>query len=155
MRNRASREQVDVHNVPIDRVPHVRGEGAPEVTHEIIHLNERGCGSWVQHIRIRRRRRYTGGRNIVQVFCKAPGTVPEVEIFDLREDNRGLDHQDERIGLAHRMSEQDMWIVEPLSFLGEHKHLLSVGGQYIPGSEYLARCLPLAQIGLLAAGEVG
>ena len=47
--NRASREQVSIHDIPIDRVPHVRGERAPEAAHEVIHLNECRGRSWVQH----------------------------------------------------------------------------------------------------------
>ena len=125
--NRASREQVNVHNIPIDRVPHVGGERAPEAAHEVIDLNERRSRPWVQHIRVRCPRRHTGGRSVIQVFCKVPSAVSEVEVFHLGEDDRSFDHQNERVGLALRVGKQDMWIVKPLSFLGENEHLSSVG----------------------------
>ena len=64
------------------------------------------------------------GRSIVWVFCKVPSPVPKVKILDFREDDRGLDRQDERINLALWMGEQDVRIVEPLSILCLHKHLL-------------------------------
>lgn len=38
--NRAGREQMYIHNIPINRVPHVRGERTPETAHEAIHLDE-------------------------------------------------------------------------------------------------------------------
>ena len=125
--NRASSEQVDIHEVPIDRVPHVRGERAPEVAHQTIHLNERRGRPWVQHPRIRRLAWVIGGRSVVHVFCKVPSTESEVKIFDLREDDRGLDHQNERIGLTLGVSEQDLRVVEPLPFFGKYEHLSPMG----------------------------
>ena len=127
MGNCASREQVDIHDVPIDRVPHVRGERAPEAAHKVFHLDERRGRPWVQHLRIRRPAWEVAGRSVVQVFCKIPSTESEVKTFDLREDDRGLDHQNEGIGLALRMGEQDSRVVEPLPFLREYKHLSPVG----------------------------
>jgi len=123
--NRASREQVGIHDIPIDRVPHFRGKRAPEAAHEVIHLDERRSRPWVQHVRIRQW--YTGGRGVVQVFRKVPSTEPEVEIFDMRQDDRSLDHQNEGISLALRMSEQDLRVVEPLPFLRKYKHLSPTG----------------------------
>ena len=92
MGNRASRKQVDIHNIPINRVPHIRGERALEIAHEAVHLDERRSRPWVQHIRIRGPLRCSGGRSKVQVFREVPSTVSEVKIFDFREKDRSLVH---------------------------------------------------------------
>ena len=152
--DRASCEQVYIHNIPIDGVPQVRRERVPKFGHKIIQLAERNTGSRVHHFRIRQSRRCLFGRNIFRVFREAPSTVSEVKIFDLRENDRGLDHQNERISLALGVGEEDMRVVEPLSLFREYKHLSPVISQYAFGSENSVRFIPLGRIGLLAMGEV-
>lgn len=95
------------------------------------------------------------GRNIVRVFREAPSTISEVEILDLREDDRSLDHQNERIRLALGVGEEDTRVVEPLSVFRGYGDLSPVDDQYTPRSESLVRFVPLGRIGLLVTGEVG
>lgn len=155
MGDRTSGEQVDIHNVPVYRVPQFRGERAPEAANEVIHLYERRSRPWVHHVRSLKPNRRTESRDIVQVFCKVPSTISEVEILDPREDDRSLDHQNERIGLVLGMDEQDMRVVEPLSLPRWYGHLSPLVGQRCLGKENSAKLVPLVQIGPPVTEEVG
>ena len=136
-----------IHNVSIDRVPQVRRERALEAAHKIIQFDESKTRPWVHHFRVRQSGWGLDGRNIIRVFREAPGTVSEVEILNLGEDDRGLDHQNERISLTLGVGEEDVRVMEPLSFLRKYERLSPVNCQYPPSDARIQRdSYPLVEL---------